>query len=120
MNETLLNQYTQLKNKNQGRWWIPGFEHDDDLINLIEINLKHWTGNVEETIFDVNILIVDPKNIIVSVHNDQIEQACARHGIEVHVVPFRHRYFWDCGIHCVTSDLHRSGNMNTYFSERSF
>ncbi len=38
---------------------------------------------------------------------NQVESACARHGIEVHVSPFRHRYFWDAGIHCITNDLHR-------------
>jgi len=119
MNETLLNQYTQLKNKNQGRWWIPGFEHDDDLINLVETNLKHWTGNVEETIFDVNMLIIDPKNVLMFTYNKQIVSALDRFGITVHVVPFRHKFFWDGGPHCLTSDLHRSGNMNTYFSERS-
>jgi hypothetical protein len=119
MDETLLTQYTQLKNKNQGRWWIPGFEHDDDLINLVETNLKHWTGNVEETIFDVNMLIIDPKNVLMFTHNKQIVSALDRFGITVHVVPFRHKFFWDGGPHCLTSDLHRSGNMNTYFPERS-
>jgi hypothetical protein len=26
----------------------------------------------------------------------------------VHVSPFRHRYFWDAGIHCITNDLNRA------------
>jgi hypothetical protein len=54
--------------------------------------------------------VVDPKNIVVSCHNQQVEDACARHGIEVHVSPFRHKYFWDCGIHCITNDLDRHGH----------
>ena len=95
--------------RNKGRWFMPGFEQDQNLINLVDHYFDEWVGQVSETVFDVNILIVDPKNIIVSTHNDQVESACARHGIDVHVVPFRHKYFWDCGIHCVTNDISRDG-----------
>jgi hypothetical protein len=94
--------------RNKGRWFMPGFEKDNNLINMVDHYFDEWVGQVSETVFDVNILIVDPKNIVVSTHNAQVEAACARHGIEVHVVPFRHKYFWDCGIHCVTNDLNRA------------
>ena len=95
--------------RNKGRWFMPGFEQDDNLQHMVDHYFDEWVGQVSETVFDVNILIVDPKNIVVSTHNDQVEAACARHGIEVHVMPFRHKYFWDCGIHCVTNDLSRRG-----------
>lgn len=98
---------------NKGRWFMPGFEKDQNLIHMVDHYFDEWVGEVHETVFDVNILIVDPKNIIVSSHNDRVEEACARHGIEVHVSPFRHKYFWDCGIHCVTNDLHREGARQT-------
>jgi hypothetical protein len=101
--------------RNKGRWFMPGFEQDNNLIHMVDHYFDEWVGQVSETVFDVNILIVDPKNIVVSTHNDQVEAACARHGITVHVVPFRHKYFWDCGIHCVTNDLHREGTMQNYF-----
>jgi hypothetical protein len=91
----------------RGRWNIPGFETDPNLANMVETYFDSWVGQASETVFDVNILVVDPKNIIVSSHNDQVEAACARHGVTVHVSPFRHRYFWDSGIHCITNDLHR-------------
>lgn len=93
--------------KNKGRWFIPGFDQDQNLISTIEHYFDEWLGQVSETVFQVNILVVDPKNIVVSSHNDQVEKACTRHGIEVHVVPFRHKYFWDAGIHCVTNDINR-------------
>lgn len=95
--------------RNKGRWFIPGFEQDNNLIHMVDHYFDEWVGQVSETVFDVNILIVDPKNIIVSTHNDQVEKACNRYGINVHVSPFRHKYFWDCGVHCVTNDLHRTG-----------
>ena len=111
--------FLDLKTKNKGKWWIPGFEHDQSVIDTVETWLGHWTGYVEETVFDVNMLIIDPKNVMVSNYNKQVFDALYRYGITPHVVPFRHRYFWDGGIHCVTSDLHREGTRQDYFPERN-
>lgn len=111
--------FLKLKQQNQGKWWIPGFEYDQAVIDVVETWLGHWTGYVEETVFDVNILIIDPKNVIVFNHNKQVFDALGRYGITPHVVPFRHRYFWDGGIHCVTTDLHREGTMQDFFPSRS-
>jgi hypothetical protein len=102
--------------RNKGRWFMPDFEQDNNLVQMVDHYFDEWVGQVSETVFDVNILIVDPKNIVVSAHNDQVESACARHGIEVHVVPFRHKYFWDCGIHCITNDLSRIGKQQSFLS----
>ena len=111
--------FQDLKNKNKGKWWIPGFEYDDSVINVVETWLNHWTGYVEETVFDVNMLIIDPNNVMVFNYNKQVFDALDRFGITPHIAPFRHRYFWDGGIHCVTSDLHREGEMQDYFPERN-
>lgn len=111
--------FLDLKQKNKGKWWIPGFENDQEVIDVVENWLSHWTGYVEETVFDVNMLIIDPKNVIVFNYNKQVFDALDRYGITPHVVPFRHRYFWDGGIHCVTTDLHREGIMQDYFSNRN-
>ena len=110
--------FLDLKQQNKGKWWIPGFEQDQAVIDVVESWLGHWTGYVEETVFDVNMLIVDPKNVIVFNYNKLVFDALERYGITPHIVPFRHRYFWDGGIHCVTSDLHREGIMQDYFPER--
>jgi hypothetical protein len=82
--------FLTLKEKNKGRWWIPGFEHDQDVIDVVESWLGHWTGYVEETVFDVNMLIIDPKNVIVFNYNKQVFDVLERFGITPHVVPFRH------------------------------
>lgn len=102
-----MRQFESSMKLNKGRWFMPGFDQDSYLLHLVEYYFDTWVGQVSETVFDVNILIVDPKNIVVSSHNDLVEKACARYGIEVHVVPFRHRFFWDAGIHCITNDLDR-------------
>lgn len=111
--------FLDLKEKNQGKWWIPGFENDQAVIDTVESWLDHWTGYVEETVFDVNMLIIDPTNVIVFNYNEKVFNALERYGITPHIVPFRHRYFWDGGIHCITSDLHREGTMQDYFPERT-
>jgi glycine amidinotransferase len=115
---TAVKPFIKLKEKNRGKWWIPGFEYDQSVIDVVESWLSHWTGYVEETVFDVNMLIIDPKNVMVFNYNKQVFDALERYGITAHVVPFRHRYFWDGGIHCVTADLHREGNMQDYFPLR--
>jgi hypothetical protein len=33
-------------------------------------------------------------------------------------VPFRHKWFWDAGLHCITLDLFRYGKQEDYFPER--
>lgn len=111
--------FLDLKEKNKGKWWIPGFENDQDVVHTVESWLGHWTGYVEETVFDVNMLIIDPKNVMVFNYNEKVFKALDRYGITPHIVPFRHRYFWDGGIHCVTSDLHREGTMQDYFPKRN-
>lgn len=115
----LVRPFLNLKAKNKGKWWIPGFENDLAVIDTVEHWLGHWTGYVEETVFDVNMLIVDSKNVMVFNYNKQVFDALERYGITPHIVPFRHRYFWDGGIHCVTSDLHREGVQQDFFPQRS-
>ena len=31
-----------------------------------------------------------------------------------HISPFRHKYFWDAGIHCITNDLKRKGSLQKF------
>jgi N-dimethylarginine dimethylaminohydrolase len=111
--------FLALKKKNQGRWWIKDYEHDHELIDLVETWLKDWTGYAEESVFDVNMLVIDQKNVIVNGYNKQVFDAFERYGITAHICPVRHRYFWDGGVHCITLDLHREGSIKDYFPERT-
>ena len=111
--------FLSLKEKNHGKWWIPGFEQDQDVIDCVETWLSHWVGYVEETVFDVNMLTINPTNVIVNNYNEKVFEAFDRHGITAHVIPFRHRYFWDGGIHCITLDLARQGEKQDFFPERN-
>lgn len=117
-NENLSNQtaFRKLQSKNGGKWWIPGFEHNNNVIDFVESYLAHWTGYVLETVFDVNMLIVDPTNVVVFNENKILFDALARYGITPHVITFRHRNFWDGGIHCLTLDLDRQGTQQDFFN----
>lgn len=110
--------FLRLKEKNRGKWWVPGEEFNDEFTNFVESWLGHWVGYVEETVFDVNMLVIDEKNVVCNNYNEKVFEAFSRYGITPHVVNFRHRYFWDGGLHCITSDIYREGTQKDYFPER--
>jgi hypothetical protein len=112
-------RFLHLKEKNNGKWWVPGEELNQDFTDFVETWMNHWVGYVEESVFDVNMIVVDKQNVIVNGYNEQAFDAFSRHGITPHICNFRHRYFWDGGLHCITSDLHREGVMEDYFPERN-
>jgi hypothetical protein len=105
-----LDEFLIMKNCVDGRWWVPGEEHNEDFINFVELYLREWTGHVYETVFDVNVLALNPETVCVSNYNPDIFSKLQQRGIEPVIVPWRHRFFVDCGLHCLTLDLHR-GNM---------
>jgi glycine amidinotransferase len=110
--------FLDLKEKNKGKWWVPGEELNDDFTDYVEEWMDHWVGYVEETVFDVNMLVIDEQNVVCNNYNKDVFDAFERHGITPHIVNFRHRYFWDGGLHCITSDISRRGTMQDYFPER--
>lgn len=115
---TSVSSFLELKEKNHGKWWVPGEELNDDFTNFVEEWLNHWVGYVEETVFDVNMLVIDEKNVVCNNYNETVFKAFDRYGITPHIINFRHRYFWDGGLHCITSDVSRKGSMQDYFPER--
>ena len=115
----IMQNFLKLKTKNCGKWWVPGEELNQDFTDYVEAWMNHWVGYVEESVFDVNMIVIDKKNVIVNGYNEKAFDAFSRYGITPHVCNFRHRYFWDGGLHCITSDLHREGSMEDYFPERN-
>jgi uncharacterized protein YozE (UPF0346 family) len=110
--------FLDLKSKNKGKWWVPGHELNDEFTEYVETWMSNWVGYVEETVFDVNMLVIDENNVICNNYNEQVFRAFERHNITPHVVNFRHRYFWDGGLHCITTDIHREGVQKDYFPWR--
>ena len=102
-----IKEFNIMKDKVSGVWWLAGQEHNHKLISYVEENLKPWLGYVEESIFDVNVLALDKNTICVSNITPEVESALRAQNIECIVVPWRHRFFVDGGLHCITLDLYR-------------
>lgn len=110
--------FLRMKNRVRGRWWVPGEESNDEFTDFVETWLNDWVGYCEETVFDVNVLMLDDRHVCVNNHNEAAFGFFRKHGIEPIIVPWRHRYFWDGGLHCITLDLYREGKMEDYFPDR--
>ena len=108
--------FLEIKSKVDGRWWLQGEEHNDQLIEFVNTWLTDWVGLVEETVFDVNMLSIDENTIMCNNYNKAVFDYFKKHRVEPIIFNFRHRYFWDGGIHCITQDLYREGTMEDYFS----
>ena len=111
-------EYNHLKQKNAGRWWVPGEEYNDDFTDFVNSYMDFCTGNIEETTIGVNILMVDENTLLCSEEDPRIFKILEQHGITPHVISNRHHNFWDNGIHCMTTDLDRSGQRKDYFPSR--
>ena len=111
--------FLDMKEKVDGKWWVPGEEHNDAFIEFVNTWLSKWVGYVEETVFDVNCLVLDEHHVCVSNNkNETVNAFLKKHKMEPVYIPWRHRYFWDGGLHCITLDLKREGTQQNYFPER--
>ena len=113
---SLMDPFTKIKQQVGGRWWLKGEEHNDQLIHFVNTWLTDWVGYVEETVFDVNMLSIDDRTIICNNYNREVFDHFKKHGVEPIIFNFRHRYFWDGGVHCITQDLYREGEQTDYFA----
>jgi hypothetical protein len=109
-----MSPFLEVKDKVRGKWWIPGEEHNDDLINFVDKWFSEWVGFCEETVWDVNVLMLNPETVLCLTENKELFKWFNKHNIEPIVTPFRHRFFWDGGLHCLTLDIHREGGIESY------
>jgi len=109
-----ISPFLKMKDKVGGKWWLKGEEHNDQLIEFVNTWLNDWVGYVEETVFDVNMLSIDENTIICNNYNKEVFAHFKKHKVEPVLFNFRHRYFWDGGVHCITQDLYREGTMEDY------
>ena len=107
--------FLKIKKQVAGKWWVPGQEDNDEFTNFVETWLKDWVGYVEETVFDVNVLVLDEHHVCVSNLNPTVVDFLKKHKMEPVHIPWKHRYFWDGGLHCITLDLYREGQQQDYF-----
>lgn len=102
------NSFMIWQQTNGGRWWVPGEENNIEFCNFVQDYLENFMGNVQETAFDVNILVIDKSTVVIKeTKNTLLLSALEQHGITVYQVPFRHASIWDSSINCVTLALSR-------------
>jgi hypothetical protein len=100
-----------------GRWYIPNYNYIGFNPQIISL-ASDWIGDVGETVFEVNMLVIDEKNVICIAEDDVACRKLESIGITPHVMDFKTRGFWDGGIHCITLDIHRDGNCLDYWPDR--
>lgn len=79
--------------------------------------LENWRGYNQEVCFDLNVLIIDSKNIVFAREMPDLFKYLKTFGIDCYSVPYRHRLFWEGSIHCATLDLKRRGTKRKIISE---
>lgn len=103
------------------QWHIPDSKigANKEFAQHIQEKAQSWIGEYQETVFDVNLLVIDDKNILcVGDDTDTFEFLHSR-GYNVHSFDFRCRHFWDGGMHCLTNDIRRKSTLKDYFLERN-
>jgi hypothetical protein len=107
-------EWRKLKHKNIGNWWSPEKINNPEFEHFVDTWLTNWLGFVEETVFDVNMLQINEQTVLVNNYNKELFNFLKIQKVEALVVPFRHRFFWDGGLHCITNDLYRDGEIKKY------
>jgi N-dimethylarginine dimethylaminohydrolase len=108
--------WRKFKHANVNKWWIPEQDNNAEFGKFVDTWLDHWLGYVAETVFDVNMLQINEHTILVNNYNKEMFEFFKTHGIEPIITPFRHRFFWDGGIHCITNDIYREGSADVYIT----
>ena len=88
--------------------------HQEAFYHYIDKWLTHWVGYSEETVWDINCLVLDEENVVFSQENKELFKKLEKYKINPIVSPYRHRWFWDGGIHCITADIKRKGGCEQY------
>jgi hypothetical protein len=91
---------------------------NNEFAHHIEEKAQEWVGDWEETVFDVNLLILDDKTIFSVGEDEDTFEFLTKQGYNVHAFDFRCRNFWDAGMHCLTNDIRRKGECQDYFPDR--
>jgi N-dimethylarginine dimethylaminohydrolase len=94
--DNYINDYTATDGKYSNAW--------------LEKYLANWRGYTQEICFDLNVLILDSKNILFGKHLPELFEFLKTHNINCHVVTQRHEVYWEGGTHCCTLDVKRKGS----------
>lgn len=102
----------------QKNWSVPGQDNNEQFEKWIYNDANDWIGEFNETVFEVNMLVIDEKNIVAMKDYPPLTEWLDKRGITVHTFDFRPRTFFDGGWHCLTLDIHREDTMTDLFPKR--
>ena len=103
-------------------WWIedkngqthPAFNQ------YIQTRASDWIGNAQETVFEVNSLMINESLIMTTgTPDDETKKWFKKIGVDYIPVEFSARTFWDGGLHCLTTDIRRNGIQRDLFPDRN-
>lgn len=101
-------------------WWVQDHHINNNRAfnQHIQSVAASWVGNFRETVFEVNMLVIDEKNVVSMKDYPPLSKWLAKKGITLHCMDLRTRSFWDGGWHCLTLDIHREDSIADLFPER--
>ena len=99
----------------KGWYYHPLAENNKEFSNFIQRWMTEWTGWAIESIFEVNMLVINPELVFCATKDDAVYKQIESIGMTPVHVPFRHRRFWDGGLHCLTVDTRRRGEQQDYW-----
>ena len=67
------------------------------------------------TMLDANVLSINEETVLISVHDKVLINKLKKYNVEAIPVEFKHRHFFNQGLHCLVLDLKRKGTMENYF-----
>lgn len=104
----LIRRIESISNNN---WWIEDFDklpNSGEVGELINTYFSNWFGYSEETYFEINCLTINPDLTMAIGDNQDLAKILKQeHNHEVLHMQFRNRWFFDQGLHCLTTDLVR-------------
>ena len=110
-----LNNFTHPKD-----WWT----HDDSINTNVSFSAhilekaQQWVGDARETVFEVNMLVLDEHNVIAMKEYEPLTRWLEERGITTHFFDLRTRSFWDGGWHCLSLDIQRQDWPQDLFPQR--
>lgn len=107
-------------NNNNNTWKLnnPILDNNKEFNQHVMYNAPDWVGDFRETVFEVNMLVIDEHNVVAMKEYPPLFEWLEKRGITVHLFDFRARTFWDGGWHCLTLDIHRDDSKLDLFPDR--
>lgn len=97
---------------NSKNWWVDGINGNYPVFNKhVEQFAYDWVGCANETVFEVNSLLINESLIITTgVPDLETQQWFKKHKVDFIAANMSTRGFWDSGVHCATVDIRRCGS----------